>query len=406
MTRGLIVVSAAAALMALVTACGPPAAEGQPPEANAPGPTVAPGSTPFILGDVEGLPPTQVRFGWNTDFSTHSVPYEEIIPGGPPRDGIPPIDSPRFVGVSSPPSYMRPNEPVIALELNGEARAYPLAILMAHEVVNDTVGGVPVVVTFCPLCNSALAFERTLDGVVLDFGTTGNLRYSNLVMYDRQTQSWWQQATGEAIVGQMTGKRLTPIPARVSPWSEFASAFPQGRVLSRNTGFRRNYDVPPYPGYDDPSGEPMLYFRQPDPRLRPMERVVGLVVDGQAVAYPFSLLQKQPAVNDSILGRRLVVFYSKDTLSPFAGRLNAPPRAAGAAGVYVAMADGRELTFKVEGGRLVDVETGSTWDIFGRSVEGPMLGKALQPLPHGDYFWFAWAAFYPDTIIRGESAGP
>lgn len=402
MTRGLIVVSASAALMALVTACGPPAAEGQPPEANAPGPTVAPGSTPFILGDVEGLPPTQVRFGWDTDFLKHSVPYEEIIPGGPPRDGIPPIDSPRFVGVSSPPQHMKANEPVIALELDGEARAYPLAILMVHEVVNDTVGDTPVVVTFCPLCNSALVFERTLDGTVLDFGTTGNLRYSNLVMYDRQTQSWWQQVTGEAIAGELTGKKLRPVPVQIVSWSDFVNAFPQGMVLSRDTGFRRNYDVPPYPGYDDPSGRPMLYFREPDPRLRPMERVVGLVVDGQAVAYPFSLLRRQPVVNDSILGRRLVVFYSSSTLSPFAGILNAPPRASGAAGVYVAAVDGRELTFKAEGDRVVDVETGSTWNIFGQCVEGPLKGQELQLLPHGDYFWFAWAAFYPDTIIRGE----
>ncbi len=406
MEKGLIA-SAAVVLMALAIACGAPAAEGQPPAAEAPAPTAAPDSTPFVLGgDVEGLPPAQVRYGWNTDFSKHSVPYEEIIPGGPPRDGIPPIDSPRFVGVASPPQYMKANEPVIALELDGQARAYPLAILMVHEVVNDTVGDTSVVVTFCPLCNSALVFERAVDGTVLDFGTTGNLRHSNLIMYDRQTQSWWQQATGEAIAGELTGKKLRPVPAQIVSWSDFVTAYPQGMVLSRDTGFRRNYDVPPYLGYDDPSGGPMLYFGPPDSRLRPMERVVGLVVDGQAVTYPFSLLQRQPVVNDSILGRRLVIFYSRSTLSPFAGVLNAPPRAAGAAGVYVAAVDGRELTFKAEGGRIVDVETGSTWNIFGQSVEGPLKGQELEPLLHGDYFWFAWAAFYPDTIIRGEPGSP
>src|SRR5438128_6605927 len=143
-----------------------------------------------------------------TDVSRALVPVEEIVSGGPPPDGIPAIDRPAFVSPAAAAAWLAAREPVLALEVKGDARAYPLQILMWHEIVNDVVGGVPVTVTFCPLCNSAIAFERTVNGRVLDFGTTGRLRFSNLIMYDGQTESWWQQATGTAIAGELTGTQL------------------------------------------------------------------------------------------------------------------------------------------------------------------------------------------------------
>ena len=143
--------------------------------------------------------------GWRTDFSRHTVPYSEIMSGGVPRDGIPPLDNPSFVTQDEADDYVEDQEPVVVFEANGEAKAYPLQILTWHEIVNDEVGGLPVSVTYCPLCNSAVAFDRRLDGVVYDFGTSGNLRNSDLVMWDRQTESWWQQLTGEAIVGELAG---------------------------------------------------------------------------------------------------------------------------------------------------------------------------------------------------------
>jgi hypothetical protein len=181
------------------------------------------------------------RTGWKTDFSKHTVPLSEIQSGGPPRDGIPPIDRPAFVDSAVASEWLADNEPVVVYEENGDARAYPLQILIWHEIVNDTVGGRPVTVTFCPLCNTAIAFDRRLDGVTYDFGTTGNLRRSDLVMWDRQTESWWQQITGEAIVGALAGARLTPVPAAIQSFAAFRAAFPNGRVLSRETGVRRDY---------------------------------------------------------------------------------------------------------------------------------------------------------------------
>ena len=166
--------------------------------------------------------------GWRTDFSRHTVPFDEFISGGPPPDGIPPLDSPTFVDTTVAATWLGEREPVIALEIDGDVRAYPLQILIWHEIVNDVVGGEPVTVTFCPLCNAAIVFERTLDGVVYDFGTSGYLRHSDLIMWDRQTHSWWQQFTGEGIIGDLAGRRLTFVPAPIVSFSDFESANPDG----------------------------------------------------------------------------------------------------------------------------------------------------------------------------------
>jgi hypothetical protein len=166
-----------------------------------------------------------------TDFSVHTVPYGEIRSGGPPRDGIPSIDMPRFVPVAGM-SDLADTEPVIGLVLNGQARAYPLRVMIWHEIVNDTVGGVPVAVTYCPLCNAAIVFERRLpDGRASQFGTTGKLRRSDLVMYDRATESWWQQFSGEAIVGALAGARLRMLPARLESFAEFRARTREAQVL-------------------------------------------------------------------------------------------------------------------------------------------------------------------------------
>ncbi len=191
------------------------------------------------------------RSAWpNTDFSRHSVPFEEIRSGGVARDQIPPIDDPVFVPVAEAEKLIAPTEPVIALEVGGVRRAYPLAVLIWHEIVNDTIAGRPVAVTYCPLCDAALVFDRRVAGRVLDFGTTGLLRFSDLVMWDRQTESWWQQFLGEALVGALTGERLEMLPSRVESFERFAAGGPGGEVLMPNDIAFRSYGSNPYPGYD------------------------------------------------------------------------------------------------------------------------------------------------------------
>lgn len=219
--------------------------------------------------------PDRSRLAWpKTDFTRHSVDYDEILSGGPPKDGIPSIDDPKFVPVAEM-ADLAPSEPVIGLEINGDARAYPLRILTWHEIVNDTVGGVPVAVTYCPLCNAAIVFERTVAGETTEFGTTGMLRYSDLVMYDRATESWWQQFQGEAIVGTLTGTQLTVVPARLESWERFAARHPGGKVQVPNDPNMRPYGANPYVGYDG-ANFPFLYRGTYPEGIAPMARVVAI----------------------------------------------------------------------------------------------------------------------------------
>ncbi len=339
---------------------------------------------------------------WETDFSKHSVPYSEIFSGGVPRDGIPPIDDPRFVSVEEAAEWLEEKEPVIALEIEGEARAYPLQILTWHEIANDTLAGVPVSVTFCPLCNSAIVFDRRLDGGVYDFGVSGNLRNSDLIMWDRQTQSWWQQLTGEAIVGQLTGAQLDILPATLTAWQDFRDTYPDAQVLSRDTGHRRSYGANPYAGYDEVGRSPFLFFGQADDRLLPMERVAAVTVGDESAAFPFASLEMEGVVHHSLGGKDLAVLFRPGARSALDQRSIADSREVGATGIYLRDLDGQTLTFEADGDHFVDQETGTRWNIFGQGVSGALAGKRLTPVEHANHFWFAWAAFRPDTTVVRE----
>ena len=218
----------------------------------------------------------------NTDFSKKSIDFKEILSGGPPKDGIPSLDKPEFLPVAEV-SDLAGTEPVIGIIINGEAKAYPLRVMTWHEIANDTVGGVPVTVTYCPLCNSSIVFDRRLDGRVLDFGTTGKLRNSDLVMYDRQTESWWQQFSGTAIVGEMNGKILKMLPSRLESFARFRERAPQGRVLVPNNPRMRRYGSNPYVNYDS-SSYPFLFRGEMPKGVNPMVRVI--VVEGEAWTLP------------------------------------------------------------------------------------------------------------------------
>jgi hypothetical protein len=338
--------------------------------------------------------------GWSTDFNIANIDLSEIISGGPGKDGIPAIEEPVYESLEAALEWQDERVPVIALEIEGEARAYPLSILMWHEIVNDTLGSTPVVVTFCPLCNTALVFERELDGVVYDFGTTGNLRFSDLVMYDRQTESWWQQATGEAIVGVLTGTRLQFVPSQIVALGDFAVSHPEAQVLSRDTGHRRDYGRNPYVGYDRVDQNPFLFRGSIDGRLSPMERVVTVSIEAEAVAYAYSELEKVGVVHDEVGGVPIVVFWQPGVASALDAGFIDEGRNIGATGVFSPSLDGQELTFELgDEGSIADRETGSTWSIIGLATSGPLEGERLEPIGHGDHFWFAWAAFEPDTRI-------
>lgn len=341
--------------------------------------------------------------GWDTDFSLHTVEFSEIRTVIP-RDNIPAIDAPKFVSVDAAAGWLEDVEPVVALHIAGDARAYPLQILTWHEIVNDEVGGVPVAVTFCPLCNSAIAFDRRFDGAVLDFGVSGNLRNSDLIMYDRQTHSWWQQFTGEGIVGRYAGGQLEHLPSLLVSFADFRAAYPDGRALSRDTGFARQYGRNPYVGYDTTKGNPFLFGGALDDRLLPVERVIAVSVNGVDAAFPLGILQEERVINYTVGGRDIVALFKFGAASALDAASIAGSRDVGSAAVFDANLNGRKLTFGVEGERIVDAETGSVWSILGSALEGELAGESLTPLVHGNHFWFAWAAFKPNTLLY-EGAG-
>ena len=341
-------------------------------------------------------PNFSVQYWSDTDFCQHSIDYSEIFSGGPPPDGIPAIDAPKFESVEAGDTWLSDDWPVMLFEANGDVRAYPLTILIYHEIVNDVVGGEPVTLTFCPLCNATIAFNRTLpDGTVLDFGTTGNLRNSDLVMYDRQTKSWWQQFTGEAIVGEQTGTQLEFLPSQIIAWSDFKESHPEGQVLSRDTGHTRSYGQNPYSGYDSIDSSPWFRLPGDDGRLPPMERVVAIQLGDVDVAYPFADLRDVQVVNDDVDGTPIVVFWQAGTASTFGN----DGEDVGSAGVFESVVDGQELIFVAEDDGFRDEETGSLWNILGQAVEGPLVGAQLEKVVSGEHFWFAWATFKPETVI-------
>jgi thiol-disulfide isomerase/thioredoxin len=348
----------------------------------------------------EEPPPLGATAEFSTDFSKHSVPYSEILSGGPLKDGIPAIDEPKFVSVEEADGWLEPQEPVILVQVGQDARAYAVQILMFHEIVNDTFGEVPIVVTYCPLCNTGIAFERTLDGQVLDFGTTGRLRYSNLVMYDRQTETWWQQATGQAIAGKLTLQELTLVPASLISWADFKEAHPEGKVLSRDTGFAKPYGINPYAGYDNVDRQPFLFVGPETPSVLPqMARVLTVDLNEEAVAYPYDVLQKARVVNDKVGGVPVVVLWAPGTASALDTGTVAGGDDIGAATTFSRELDGETLTFVFDGDRIVDEQTGSEWNLLGHALSGPEEGKQLKPVVSVNHFWFSWAAFRPETRV-------
>ena len=294
-----------------------------------------------------------------TDFSRHSVAFDEIMSGGPPKDGIPSIDDPAFAPVAAV-DDLAPTEPVMSISVGGDARAYPLRILIWHEIVNDVVGGVPVAVTYCPLCNSGVVFDRRLDGQVLEFGTTGKLRHSDLVMYDRQTESWWQQYLGEAIIGALTGRTLERLPARLESFERFAERHPGGQVLVPGDPGLRQYGRNPYAGYDS-SPAPFLYRGDYDGPVPPLARVVA--VGDQAWSLDSLRASGRIEQGDLVL-----------TWQPGqASALDAPRIADGA-------------------------------DVGNVTVQRRTAGGVLEDAVHDIPFAFAFHAFHPDGVIHHEGS--
>ncbi len=344
---------------------------------------------------------------WKTDTSIRMVELDEfrVMLG---RDDIPPIDRPRFVRAEEALNRYLPDEPVIALSVGEQARAYPLSVLMWHELVNDQLADQFLCISFCPLCHSALVFKRKLtlrDGSVrlLDFGTSGMLRGSDLVMWDRQSQSWWQQFSGQALVGRLAGEVLVPFPSQLLTLTDFLERWPGAEVLDLPQNSQRPYGSNPYSGYDTDMDIPALFEGIPDRRLPAVERVIDLCLEGRPCrVYPFSILAEKLVVQEHLGEVPVVVFFSPGAKSVMDNAQIADSRAIGSASVFRAELDGKALHFEPEGEFFRDRESGSLWSISGQAIEGPLKGRQLEVLIHGQGFAFASFHFRPDSELYEE----
>ena len=280
------------------------------------------------------------------DTVRHSIPLTQVLNGGPGKDGIPSIDNPQFVGIEEV-TFLNDDSVGILLNVEGNTRFYPYAILNWHEIVNDTVAGIPVAVTYCPLCATGVVFDRRLSVGTSKIGVSGFLYQSNLLMYDRSTESLWNQVSGRAVVGELTDEVLNWVPSDTVRFATVKQQYHHAQILSTDTGERRNYTDSPYGNYDT---NERIYFpvEHSDDRLHPKALVYGVIIDGHAKAYPATLLREQTKLTDTVGSKKLRITYNPET---------------------------ENLT-------IVD-----------------QTNQRIDTLP---IFWFAWVAQYPETGLYGE----
>ena len=320
-----------------------------------------------------------------TNGLKHIVPLDKIKSGGPPKDGIPSIDNPKFAPVSES-QFVPDTTFVIGLDINGEKRAYPLFIMVWHEIVNDSVGGVPVAVTYCPLCFTNQVFERVIDGKEVEFGTSGKLYNSNLVMYDRLTDSYWSQALGVAITGELTGYELKRIPFDVISWADWKTLHPDTLVLTTETGHIRSYGVDPYGDYYT---DPRILFpvEHEDDRMHTKELILGFHESDVYKAYKQDDVESAIVINDIFNNKPMML------VSLFSGDSRAFDRTV----------NDKVLTFDFVDNVIIDLESKSKWNYDGVATSGSMEGIQLVRLPFNPGFWFQWVAFHPDTEVYESS---
>ena len=340
-------------------------------------------STQFFSSGDENVIITQIADDgiMTTNGQKHIIPLEKIKSGGPPKDGIPSIDTPEFTEASQE-YHVSDSDTVLGLEINGDVRAYPLSILVWHEIVNDNVGGVPVAVTYCPLCFTNQVFERVIDGQEVEFGTSGKLYNSNLVMYDRLTDSYWSQALGKAIVGELTGYELSTIPFDVIKWGDWKSLHPDSVVLTTNTGHVRAYGVDPYGNYYT---ETRIIFpvENTDNRMHPKEIILGFNDGDIYKAYKQQDVESAVIINDQINNNPIFLV----SLYPENAR------------AFERTVDGKVLEFFFKDESIIDKETNSEWNYDGVAISGSLVGTELNRIPFNPGFWFEWIAFHPDTDV-------
>ena len=365
----------------------------------------------FILMRAVGFSQVQnlrnIPFNWKTDLTKHNIELSEIKIAVP-RNTFPIIDYPAFVGKEQGLAMFFNQEPVIAVEINGKAKAYSLNMLISHEISNDTLNGVPILPTYCPLCNSGIVYDRRImvndKNYLLEFEVSGMLRNSDMIMFDRTTESWWQQLMGSAIVGELTGAEMKILPSLIISVEEFFNRYPKGQILSKNTtnNSKSQYGKNPYENYDKINSNPFAgYFNieKMDKRLPPKERVIDIFNDGDYKIYPFSVVAKKGVINDQFKTSNVVLFHHSGTVSVLGIKELTQSKNIGSVTVFNSEVNGNVLTFIKKEAYFVDKQTHSKWDNTGTCYEGELKGKQLKIEIHSNHFAFAWFAFHPNSVI-------
>ncbi len=319
------------------------------------------------------------------------IPLSSVLSGGPGKDGIPSIDSPQFANVSEI-SYLNTDDLVIGVKVGNEVRAYPHPILDWHEIVNDDVNGLKLAVTYCPLTGTAIGWNRNVEGKTTTFGVSGLLHNSNLLPYDRETDSNWSQMRLDCVNGERIGIAIQVEQLVETTWETWKSLYPDSKVLTTETGFQRSYGVYPYGNYKstDITNFPLT---NEDRRLHLKTRVLGVAINEQARAYPIDLFQGDTTsiINDAVGGTPIVVVgnQTRNFIVAFQRSFN---------GDLLELSPTEDLSDTA----IAQDQFGNRWNIFGEAVSGPQTGQKLQNVTSYIGYWFAWAAFHPDISIYQE----
>lgn len=334
-----------------------------------------------------------------------------------PFDSIPAIRHPQFVPASRA-TFLDAAEPVVSVTVQGQSRAYPVSALLYHEIVNDVIGGRPIVISFCPLCNSAVAYLRRVGARTLTFGVSGELFHANLVMFDRQTLSFWKQISGRAFSGTLAGRHLRPVPAFLTSFGTWRRSHPAGPVMKEpSLGYHYGFD--PYASYGRDPTKDSIFYRPPpgsktrtytDPRLPPKSRVIGVLIGGRAVAFAAPHVGEERRVATiRVNGRTLVALFRFGIAQPETAARLAHGRRGWEATVWRASVKGRPTHIVATPAGFVDRTTHSRVGLFGRFLSGPLAGRRMYPVLQLTSFWFAWAAYHPHTRLvqwpQGEKSG-
>jgi hypothetical protein len=342
--------------------------------------------TAFFLWPRTGteIPPTP-----NGPINSRFEEYRNnIVSGGVPKDGIPSIDNPKYVSVEEAESFLDTDDRVFILENEEEVWVFPQIILVWHEIVNEMIGEERISITYCPLTGSVVGYKGFVSRGTSTFGTSGKLINSNLVMYDRASESYWPQILGQAVAGPLTGEYLEDFPVLWSKWQNVKDKYTDAKVLTTNTGFIRTYGTDPYGSYQNTnnyydSGEPFFPTMHDDDRLASKTVVIGIHSKNSAVAILKSTAEQQNVINLELNNQALTVFYDEEleTVRVFNRDLG-----------------GTIYDFTYSDG-FSDLQTGSEWSVNGKAINGDLLGEKLEIVTSFDVMWFAWVAFYPNTEL-------